>query len=49
MSRNTATQFVAVLAAAAMGVYSLLVLGATTSLTGAASACQTWPSCNGQW
>jgi protoheme IX farnesyltransferase len=46
---NTADRFVVVLAAAAMGVYSLLVLGATTSLTGAASACQSWPACGGQW
>jgi len=46
---NTSSRFVAVLAAAAMGVYSLLVLGATTSLTGAASACRTWPACGGRW
>ncbi len=49
VNRNTSSRFVAVLAAAAMGVYSLLVLGATTSLTGAANACQTWPACGGQW
>jgi len=32
-----------------VGVYALLVAGATTTLTDAASACQTWPACNGQW
>jgi len=46
---NTPDRFVAVLAAAAMGVYTLLVLGATTALTGAADACQSWPTCGGQW
>jgi len=46
---NTPDRFVAVLAAAAMGVYTLLVLGATTALTGAADACTSWPACGGQW
>ncbi|WP_089670344.1 heme o synthase [Halobacterium jilantaiense] len=32
-----------------MGVYTLLVLGATTALTGAADACTSWPACGGQW
>ena len=49
MNGNTPDRFVAVLAAAAMGVYTLLVLGATTALTGAADACQSWPACGGQW
>ena len=49
VNRNTSSRFVALLAAAAMGVYTLLVLGATTSLTGAATACQSWPACGGQW
>jgi len=35
------------LAASAIGVYVLVVVGATTSLLDAASACSTWPTCNG--
>nr|WP_279530095.1 heme o synthase [Halospeciosus flavus] len=41
--------FVGLLAAATVGVYALLVLGATTALTDAAHACPTWPACNGEW
>jgi len=37
------------LAASALGVYLLVVLGATTSLLDGAVACPTWPACNGQW
>jgi protoheme IX farnesyltransferase len=33
------------LAATAMGVYLLLVVGATTALTDAAAACTAWPAC----
>ncbi|GAB3698772.1 heme o synthase [Halorubrum pallidum] len=40
-------RFPAVLAATAMGVYLLLVVGATTSLTDAAAACGGWPACSG--
>ncbi len=32
-----------------MGVYLLIIVGATTAVTGAADACPTWPACNGQW
>ncbi len=32
-----------------MGVYLLVVVGATTALTDAAAACSTWPACNGRW
>ncbi|AHG03460.1 protoheme IX farnesyltransferase [Halobacterium sp. DL1] len=32
-----------------MGVYTLLVVGATTALIGAAEACRSWPACNGRW
>ncbi|MFB6269861.1 MAG: heme o synthase, partial [Halobacterium sp.] len=32
-----------------MGVYALLVVGATSALTNAASACRSWPACNGRW
>jgi len=37
------------LAATAVGVYLLVIVGATTALTDAASSCSTWPACNGQW
>ena len=40
-------RFPAVLSATAMGVYLLLVVGATTSLTEAAAACSGWPLCGG--
>ncbi|VTT85213.1 Heme O synthase, protoheme IX farnesyltransferase COX10-CtaB [Halorubrum sp. DM2] len=42
---NIPDRFPAVLAAAAMGVYLLVVVGATTSLTEAATACGGWPAC----
>jgi len=42
-------RFVSLLAATAMGVYLLVVVGATTALTDAAAACTTWPACHGQW
>ncbi len=35
------------LSAAAVGVYLLVVAGATASLADAASACSTWPTCHG--
>jgi protoheme IX farnesyltransferase len=37
------------LAVALVGVYGLLLAGATTAITGAARACSTWPTCNGEW
>jgi protoheme IX farnesyltransferase len=37
------------LAASALGVYLLVVIGATTSLLDGAAACPTWPACNGRW
>jgi protoheme IX farnesyltransferase len=37
------------LAATAIGVYLLVVVGATTTLTDAAASCPTWPACNGRW
>jgi len=40
-------RFPAVLSATAIGVYLLVVVGATTSLTDAAAACQGWPACGG--
>ncbi|ELY36677.1 heme o synthase [Natronorubrum tibetense] len=39
-------RFSALLAATALGVYLLLIIGATTSLTNAAAACSTWPTCH---
>ncbi|MCU4925224.1 heme o synthase [Halobacteria archaeon AArc-dxtr1] len=42
---GTQQRFSALLAATALGVYLLLIVGATTSMTGASSACSTWPTC----
>jgi len=47
--RNIPDRFTAVLAAAAMGVYALLVVGATSALTNATAACRSWPACGGRW
>ncbi len=49
MTRNIPDRFTAVLAAAAMGVYALLVVGATSALTNATAACRSWPACDGRW
>jgi protoheme IX farnesyltransferase len=38
-------QFTGLLAAAAMGVYLLVAVGATSAVTDAAAACQAWPAC----
>ncbi|MCT9096180.1 heme o synthase [Haloarchaeobius sp. HME9146] len=46
---RTHARFTGLLAAAAMGVYLLIIVGATTAITGASDACPTWPACNGQW
>lgn len=32
-----------------VGVYGLVLVGATLSLSESLAACQTWPSCDGQW
>ncbi|MFB6305261.1 MAG: heme o synthase [Haloferacaceae archaeon] len=42
-------RFPGLLAAAAMGVYLLLLAGATTAVTDAASACAAWPACGDGW
>ena len=42
-------RFPGLLAAAAMGVYLLLLVGATTAVTDAASACAAWPACGDGW
>ncbi len=47
--RARARRFTSLLAATAMGVYLLVIVGATTALTDAAAACQTWPACDGRW
>ncbi|ADQ67754.1 protoheme IX farnesyltransferase [Halogeometricum borinquense DSM 11551] len=44
-SNRTHDRFHALLAATAMGVYLLLLVGATTALTDAAAACTAWPVC----
>jgi len=41
-------RFTWLLAAAVIGVYLLIVVGATTALTDAAAACGSWPGCGGQ-
>ncbi|MFB6165422.1 MAG: heme o synthase [Haloarculaceae archaeon] len=42
---NRRPRFVTLLAAAAMGVYLLIVLGATQAIADAARACRAWPLC----
>ncbi len=42
-------RFPGLLAGTAMGVYLLLLVGATTALTDAASACAAWPACGDGW
>ena len=42
---GTRTRFAGLLAATALGVYVLVVVGATTSITDAAAACSSWPTC----
>lgn len=37
------------IAGATLGIYVLIMAGATTAITDAANACSTWPTCNGQW
>jgi len=46
---DTHARFTGLVAAAAMGVYLLLIVGATTAISDAATACTTWPACDGQW
>ncbi|AGB36813.1 heme o synthase [Natronococcus occultus] len=43
---RTRRRFSALLAATALGVYLLLIIGATTSITNAATSCSTWPFCH---
>ncbi|WP_049895275.1 heme o synthase [Halopiger xanaduensis] len=43
---GTHRRFSGLLTATALGVYLLLIVGATTSITDAASACSTWPTCH---
>lgn len=42
---RTASRFSGLLVASAIGVYVLILLGATTSITDAALSCSTWPLC----
>lgn len=42
---GTHERFSRLLTATAVGVYLLLIVGATTSITDAAAACSTWPAC----
>ncbi|WP_336361321.1 heme o synthase [Haladaptatus sp. ZSTT2] len=47
MADSTVPKFTTLLTGAAMGVYLLVVVGATASLTDAAAACSGWPVCGG--
>ena len=42
-------RFHGLLAATAIGVYLLLLVGATTALTDAAASCAAWPVCGDGW
>lgn len=48
-STSDDTRFHGLLAATAIGVYLLLLVGATTALTDAAAACTAWPVCGDGW
>jgi len=43
---GTRRRFSALLSVTALGIYLLLIVGATTSLTNAAASCSTWPTCH---
>jgi protoheme IX farnesyltransferase len=49
MPGETPDRVTGLVAAAAMGVYLLLLVGATTALTDAAAACTAWPVCGDGW
>jgi protoheme IX farnesyltransferase len=49
MSTGTPDRATGLLATSAMGVYLLLLVGATTALTDAAAACTAWPVCGDGW
>ena len=49
VSTSSHDRFHGLLAATAIGVYLLLLVGATTALTDAASACAAWPVCGDGW
>lgn len=49
LPQRSEPSLVVALAVAAMGVYSLIVIGATTAVLEGATACPTWPTCHGQW
>jgi protoheme IX farnesyltransferase len=46
---DSTDRFPGLLAATAMGVYLLLLVGGTTALTDAAAACAAWPACGDGW
>ena len=47
MVRDATDRFPGLLAAAAMGVYLLLLVGTTIAVTDAARTCTAWPACGG--
>ena len=48
-STSPRDRFHGLLAATAIGVYLLLLVGATTAVTDAAAACAAWPACGDGW
>ncbi|MFW5917959.1 MAG: heme o synthase [Haloferacaceae archaeon] len=48
-SRSASTRLPGLLAATAMGVYLLVLVGATVALTDATSACSSFPACGDGW
>ena len=47
--KRVGSRDVSLLAGALVGVYVLLIAGATAAITDAARACSTWPTCGGRW
>ncbi len=48
-STNNAGAFPGLLLVSLLGVYVLVMLGATTAVTDALATCTTWPTCDGRW
>ena len=47
--RDAEPRLVALVAVAIVGVYLLILAGATATVANAVRACPTWPACNGEW
>jgi len=48
-ARTSQPRTATLLAASALGVYLLVMVGAATSLLSGHVACPTWPACGGEW